>query len=245
MARQKGLIKVEGSLGDLSFYSSVFGDIVRRKGGASKEKIRKSPAFARLREHHAEFKDCAKAGKLFRQVLRTYTLQAADHTLVWRTTQLMNRLKDLDTQSDRGKRKVSKGLASNEGKALMKGFALNSKAPLKRILKRPLLVEDGEISIPKLVPKRDLLGPAGATMVRVTGICMNIDFETQKSQVQEEGLDLPLDMKSRDLVLHLETPRGKGFKIYLLQICFLQKVNGKEYALADKSGNALEVVFSF
>lgn len=78
-----------------------------------------------------DFADCAAVGKLLRQGWLPYTRQAADHTLVWRVTQMMNKVKDQDTFSEWGKRTVGEGLRSKEGEALLKGFELNAKALLK------------------------------------------------------------------------------------------------------------------
>jgi hypothetical protein len=240
MARQKGIIKIEGSLGDLSFYSSVFGDIVRRKGGASKEKIRKSPAFKNLRKHHAEFRDCAAAGKLLRQGWLPYTRQAADHTLVWRVTQVMNRVKDMDTVASWGSRSVTRGLESAEGRNLLKGFELNSKAPLKETLKTKVLTKDGAFYIHNLAPKQQIVFPKGATGVRITGIVSAVDFKTKKHDLHAQEIVVERGAKKQDLVLSPPGGTIKGFIFYLLQLRFVQEVNGTFYDL--KEGNSLAIV---
>jgi hypothetical protein len=242
MARQKGIIKIQGSLGDLSFYSSVFGDIVRRKGGASKEKIKRSPAFERLREHHTEFAGCAAAGKLFRQALLPFTRQAADHRLVWRVTQLMNRVKDQDDTSDRGQRQVAKGLMQTEGKDLLNGFELNSEATLRNILKLKVLYQAPVLRIKGLVPKRDLVAPKGATHVRLTGIRLCIDFEKHRSSLQTDQAELALDKQVTDLALSPADPGCTGTAILLLQICFFQETGGVLNPLKNKKANSLSIV---
>ena len=45
MARQKGIIKLQGTIGDVSFYKSKDGYLAREKGGVDGERIKNDPAF--------------------------------------------------------------------------------------------------------------------------------------------------------------------------------------------------------
>ena len=49
MARQKGIIKLEGTIGDVSFYKSKDGYLAREKGGVDADRIKNDPAFQRTR----------------------------------------------------------------------------------------------------------------------------------------------------------------------------------------------------
>ena len=55
MARQKGIIKLKGSIGDVSFYKTKDGYLAREKSGVDKDRIKNDPAFQRTRENGAEF----------------------------------------------------------------------------------------------------------------------------------------------------------------------------------------------
>jgi hypothetical protein len=55
MARQKGIIKLEGTIGDISFYKSKDGHLARTKGGVDGEWIQNDPAFQRTRGNRQEF----------------------------------------------------------------------------------------------------------------------------------------------------------------------------------------------
>ncbi|MBO9154430.1 hypothetical protein ACFOTA_19610 [Chitinophaga sp. GCM10012297] len=55
MARQTGLIKLKGSIGNVTFYTTVAGDLARQKGGVDAERIATDPAFQRTRENGSEF----------------------------------------------------------------------------------------------------------------------------------------------------------------------------------------------
>jgi len=55
MARQKGIIKLEGTIGDISFYKSKDGHLARTKGGMEADRIKNDPTFQRTRENGNEF----------------------------------------------------------------------------------------------------------------------------------------------------------------------------------------------
>ena len=55
MAKLKGIIKLEGTLDNLTFYKAKEGYLVKTKGGVSKERIQNDPAFERTRENGSEF----------------------------------------------------------------------------------------------------------------------------------------------------------------------------------------------
>lgn len=240
MARQKGILKVEGALGDLSFYSSVYGDIVRRKGGASREKIRRSPAFKNLRRHQAEFAGCAAAGKLLRQGWGIFTRQSKDHTLVWRVTKVMNQVKDKDSTSERGKRSVKKGLGYLEGRALLNGFDLNSKTPLKETLKAGVNIKNHRFYISGLQPSQQIVFPKGATRVSVTALISVVDFEKKKHEVFSDTRVLQRRAKKQDLVLAPPLAKAGGYVFYLLQLRFGQMINGVNCDLNE--GNSLAIL---
>ena len=45
MAKQTGIIKLKGTIGDISFYKSADGHLARSKGGVDKNRIANDPAF--------------------------------------------------------------------------------------------------------------------------------------------------------------------------------------------------------
>src|SRR5690606_21973443 len=78
MAKQNGIIKVRGTLGDITFYKSQDGHLVREKGGLDAKRIKNDPAFARTRENGMEFGTAGKGGQLIRKALRLLLLNAKD-----------------------------------------------------------------------------------------------------------------------------------------------------------------------
>ena len=78
MARQRGIIKLTGKIGDLSFYKSQDGYLAREKGGVDATRIKNDPAFARTRENGQEFGMAAKSGKIVRDAFRPLMMRASD-----------------------------------------------------------------------------------------------------------------------------------------------------------------------
>ena len=81
MAKLRSLIKVEGTLDDLTFYKGKEGYLVRTKGGVSANRIKSDPAFARTRENGSEFGHCATSGKILRRAVINLIADAKDYHL--------------------------------------------------------------------------------------------------------------------------------------------------------------------
>ena len=69
MSKQKGIIKLVGNIGGMSFYTSGGEYLARTAGGPTKERIATGANFVRTRENNAEFGGSAKVGKAFRTAL--------------------------------------------------------------------------------------------------------------------------------------------------------------------------------
>lgn len=87
MARQKGIIKLKGTIGDITFYKTQDGHLAREKCGIDASRIASDPAFQRTRENGSEFGRAGKAGKVLRTSLRGLLLNSADGRMVSRLTQ--------------------------------------------------------------------------------------------------------------------------------------------------------------
>jgi hypothetical protein len=82
MAKLAGAILFTGSLGAVSAYRLKHSGtiVLRSKGGATREKIRKAPEFINTRRNNQEFGKCAKAAAI-RPALHPLR-QIPDHNLV-------------------------------------------------------------------------------------------------------------------------------------------------------------------
>jgi len=246
MARQKGIIKLKGKIGDLSFYKTQDGHLAREKGGVDASRIANDPAFIRTRENGAEFGSSASSGKLVRNTLRPLLMTASDNRVTSRLTKLMTDIKNLDATSVRGKRTVGIAIALAPAKALLKGFNFNDKAILGSILFKPFVVTTatGVITINGLIPANDIAFPAGATHISIKGAWAKVDFANNVSDIKYSNVvNLPINAVSSNVVL---TPTaaaaGAGTNLFMLQIEFFQMVNTVQYSLKNGAYNALSVV---
>ncbi len=134
MAKLRSLIKLEGTMEDLTFYKGADGYFVRTKGGVSKNRIMNDPAFARTRENGAEFGSIASSGKLLRTALGPMVFRAKDSKLTSRLVKVMGQIKNLDSVSARGARNVAEGLNSSNSTSILEGFDFNARATFGSVL---------------------------------------------------------------------------------------------------------------
>src|SRR5690606_17136741 len=98
MAQQDGIIKIQGTLGGITFYKTRDGYLVREKGGISKKRMKSDPAFRRTRENGQEFGIAGRYGKFIRKSIRPLLLNSNDKRVVSR---LVKQLMDIDRKSTR------------------------------------------------------------------------------------------------------------------------------------------------
>src|SRR6188768_3351710 len=84
MAHQRSTVTIQGTIGDLTFFKSQDGYMVKAKSTVSKEKILSDKKFARTRENMAEFGRAGKAGKVLRTPFNNLLQQSADNRMVSR-----------------------------------------------------------------------------------------------------------------------------------------------------------------
>ena len=246
MARQSGLIKIKGTLDNVTFYKSKDGHLAKMKTSIDGTRIATDPAFIRTRENGAEFGSSATSGKVTRDSLRSIAMNASDSRIVSRVTQLMTKIKNLDITSLRGLRNVGVAMPTPAAKALLKGFEFNKDALLSSILFKPYAVNTttGVITIAGLMPLNDIAYPSGATHMSVTGCYANINYATGVTDVKLTNvLNLPINGTITTVTLTpTALPVGTGAKVFLLKIEFFQLVNTAQYSLKNGAYNALRVI---
>src|SRR3954453_16056572 len=117
MAKQSGIVPLNGTLGNITFYKSKDGFLARDKGSLNANRIASDPAFQRTRENGAEFGRAGKAGKMIRSAFRSVLQNASDSGMVGRLTRDLMKVIQADTTSVRGQRNVIDGEAE-----LLQGF---------------------------------------------------------------------------------------------------------------------------
>lgn len=246
MARQKGLIKLHGNMGDITFYRSKDGYMAREKGGISAERIQNDPKFQRTRENGAEFGRAGKAGKLLRSSIQSLLRTAADNRMVARLTKEMVKVIQMDATNPRGLRNVIDGEAE-----LLQGFEFNSNGKLATSLSAPFIptidrtTGDMILNINPFVPSESLVSPSGSTHYKIVTAAMDINFESgaYASETNETPLK-PIDnllTEALQLSNNLN-PDSTNPLFLVLGINFYQEVNGAFYEMKNGGHNALQIV---
>lgn len=163
MAKLNTPLTFTGALGDLSAYTmrGVDSIILRRKGGASKDKIKKSPAFALTRLNNAEFSGRARGSKYLMRALQ-FIKPLADYNIAGPLNAILKPVQEADHSSELGKRSVFLSRMPH----VIDGFSLNQKTRLETVLRCSLQVkvnkETGHVSVnlPELIPGINLVIPA-------------------------------------------------------------------------------------
>ncbi|TRX01392.1 hypothetical protein [Flavobacterium gawalongense] len=246
MARQKGIIKLKGTIGDITFYKTKDGHLAREKGGIDANRIANDPAFQRTRENGSEFGRAGKAGKTLRTALRTLLLNSADNRMVSRLTQAMVKVIQADMTNERGLRNVIDGEAE-----LLIGFEFNIGGKLGTTLFAPFVAAIDRISgditvdIVPFVPANMIAAPSGTTHFKIISAGVEIDFETEKFVVASSESDiLPWDSNPTADINHINsiTPDSVSPLFLALGVEFYQEVNGRMYPLKNGSYNPLSLV---
>ena len=246
MARQKGIIKLEGTIGDISFYKSKDGHLARTKGGVEADRIRSDPAFQRTRENGKEFGKAGKAGRLLRTSLRQYLQNAADSRMVSRLTREMLKVIKSDPVNERGERTVLdgdltqlKGFEFNIAGKLASTFYTSYEATVDRV------TGELRIDVPSFSPASAIASPEGATHMRLISAGAAVDFEEDGYQAAASQSDeIELNQIATPLIeLVNQLPADVTGPLFLvLGVEFFQSINGTSYPLKNGRFNSLALI---
>ena len=246
MARQKGIIKLKGTIGDITFYKTQDGHLAREKGGIDASRIASDPAFQRTRENGSEFGRAGKAGKILRTALRQVLINSADGRMVSRLTQAMTKVIQADATNPRGLRNVIDGEAE-----LLTGFEFNIGGKLGTTLFAPFVGTIDRVSgliglsLAPFVPITMIAAPSGTTHFKIISAGAAIDFEAETFEVTtSETAILPWDATLTAPIDQDNSVSANSTKpLFLaLGVEFYQEVNGQMYPLKNGAYNPLSLV---
>jgi hypothetical protein len=169
MAEIEGPLRFKGSMGDVSCYwNSVLKRwIVRKKGGAHKEHIKKSPVFKITRLNMAEFKACGKWCHWLREGL--FELDDFNWGLYMSgVVQLAKTIQLMDEVSPNGTRNIE----SSKHKSLLTDINFNENHPFDKVVRRhPEVISDETrmsvtVNLLQLFARRELIWRNGFTDYR-------------------------------------------------------------------------------
>ena len=246
MARQKGIIKLKGTIGDITFYKTQDGHLAREKGGIDASRIASDPAFQRTRENGSEFGRAGKAGKVLRTALRALLLNSADGRMVSRLTQQMIKVIQADLVNERGLRNVIDGEAE-----LLAGFEFNIRGKPGTSLFAPFVgaidrvTGDITVDLAPFIPSNMIAAPTGTTHYKIISAGAEIDFEAETFVVaNSETAILPWDAVATVAInqVNAVTPASTKPLFLALGVEFYQQVNGQMYPLKNGAYNPLSLV---
>jgi hypothetical protein len=246
MAKQGSIIKLEGTIGDVTFYKSQDGYLAREKGGVSADRIKNDASFERTRENGAEFGRAGAAGKLLRTAFRILLQNGADNRMVSRLTKEMMAVVKADATNTRGQRNVLDGELE-----MLEGFDFNVDAKLSATIFFPFVATIDrvtgalKVAVPAFAPANAIVTPEGATHLKLISGGASIDFEGEDYEVvTSASAEIPLGQAQVAAVELLNQLKANSTHplFLILGIEFYQQVNGVSYSLKNGKNNALALV---
>lgn len=245
MAKQIGVLEIEGTLGELCFYKTKNGSFVRRKSSISKSRIKSDPAFERTRQLNGAFARAAQAVKLLRSAFRPLMHRIGEKVVVSRLMSRMLKLVRAAGIDPENQTKLSEGEL-----ALLEGFQFNDKVPFGKLLHAPWSVSIDRakgtmvVKIPKFSPAGSITAPEGATHFRIFSGGAEVDFESNHYNMKaaESAYLSTGEQKIGPLRLAVKINQRSQAPLFLLVgIEFFQVVNGSPYLMKNKNFNALTI----
>jgi hypothetical protein len=246
MARQAGELTITGTIGDLTFYQTQDGKLVKRVSRVSSS-VLKGPKYERAQEHWAEFGHSGKAVKLIRKTWHQVPQQFIDNRVTGRLSQVINKeIIQKEKFNPPGKRNMDDGDITP-----LKNFDCNIHAPLPSILHFDYTCtadrETGgmRIDFDNFIPAFDISPPPGATHFRIYSFAADLNFTEQQevhSNIGTGAIPLNRTTVSGLSVIHLLPPESTNHRLLFLCIGFSRIVNGFEYVLNDKDFSAMRIV---
>lgn len=246
MAKQGGIIPIKGTIGNITFFKSKDGFLVRQKGGATAGQIASDPAYKRTRENNAEFGRSCKSGKLMRSAFGSLLQNVSDGKMVGRLVKKMMEVIHADATSKRGQRNVIDGEAE-----LLQDFDFNTNAVLNICLKANCISSIDRttgvmnVSIPSYITEKELLLPGGATHYKILIAGSEVDFENNQYQTETkstEFFDGEAEMVDAQ-ELSVTLPANSKHPLFLaMGIAYYQESNGGKYPINNGAFNALKIV---
>lgn len=230
MARQKGIVRLKGTIYDLNFYERLGESLVRRSGGGfHSESGNKYPL---IRGNMDEMGSTSTTNARFRRAFLPLLTGYKDGTLHYRLQTLFLKIKNLDTDSARGDRRVAKGIATPYGQRLLKDFEFTTKRP---VLLNGQLAFDWNTYTLNLTDFdiKDATIPKSADLMGLLLLAVRFDFETLR-YVTESSPFLSLGRDFDNDGFSLQTaplPDGPGLRMVFLRVAYYQEVNGEHYLL--------------
>lgn len=237
---ESSLVKLSGSLNDITFYTREGKEYYRKKSNLNKDRFEKDPAFARTRERSSEFGNSSRFAKILFDVASPYTKGRRDSRAYNRLMSVMNKIKDFDTLSESGQRNPMQGISNPEAQSLLLDYRFDTRVGLHSFLYRNFeLDEQGRLSLLAFNPMKELLSIEGA--VGFSMLSYNIEVEPAEGACHVErsneyqGI---IEDSFSDVILTFNKPAAAAkTQIYMLMLTFHERQRGNSIPMSGKQGS--------
>jgi hypothetical protein len=245
MAKQSSIVKLEGTIDDITFIKTADGYRARKAVRISASTIATSKAYQRTRENMAEFGRAGNANRVLRHAFSTLLTNAKGKRVIARLHKEMMKAIKADKVNPRGLRNVIDGELG-----FLQGFEFNNGASMKDTVAAVFTTSIdrasgiGKVDLPALVPTEVIKAPEGATHYRLVCGGAEIDFATEVFVTDiKESVYQPLTAATAPaLGLSVTLPAASTHPLFLVVgIQFFQEVNGIYYPLKSGEHNALSL----
>jgi len=202
MKIQSGHIKLEATIGDLTYYRKNGKYLVKRKSCVSRTRLKYSPQYAAFRQHQKDFGQASSGSKLIRSAVAPVMEGLADSYCASRLTARLLTVIKSDQGNSSGQR-----IIQDRNLAMLKGFEFNKKCALSRLLKAPIrLTGDSgsrsvSLQISEFIPSRLIQFPKSASHCQLVMGIVSVDFETGMYQSAfKESEWIPVDRRNGDML---------------------------------------------
>lgn len=147
---------------------------------------------------------------------------------------IFSNIKNLDKRHPRGSRRVHTGLATEEGKAMLKNFSFQPKLKLDNLISRRFSFDplNGILSWLNFIPSEHLKNPGTAHLASLTLYCVNADFENRVTDMTVSESFIVKTNSNDPIDIVIKVPKSEfaeGVNIYMLQVIFCKHVNKELY----------------
>ncbi|MFV5698699.1 hypothetical protein ACM55H_10060 [Flavobacterium sp. ZT3R17] len=247
MAKVVAPFLIKGTIDDINFVVTADGNnYARSKGktGITAKEFKSNPIFDRIRDQGQEFGHCSKKSATFRQLVVRFNELAKDGSFAGRANKLLYEILQEDTTQPQGKRTLTEGLKTSDGKEYLLSFESNKLRPLNQILKiKEQYNQDNQaVSIPDFIAKEHLDWPEEATHVHLASATTNWDFENDTFNTCYSN-EIILDKESKQQTITLKNDKPIGNQLYLTFLFIgFAKQERKKHKLLHRKNNTTTII---
>lgn len=214
MAKNVGLIKFSGALGNLVGYYRNGKYVLQGKGGFSGDRIKVEERYAVVRANNTDFGRCSKISSMFKSVFDGYLEYLPVYMMFnWIQSQVMG-IKNCDLESEKGAKTFLNGLKTEAGSGLFRRFAFAKDTSLFDVVEVEGngVLEDGVLKF-RFLPVKGFKGcVAGVSLV-----VLSVDFDAPSCAVYSSGLTVVAALDGLH-TLSVALPKEDAFLVAFLSV---------------------------